>query len=111
MAGSGLPEFLDFAGAYEGAETYKLQTNYRSTPEILETANAVIAGNPEQFQKELRAVRPGGEAPRLARMRMVRRRLGLLLRRYADWYGTGLQRRSAVYYIDLIFMRWSFRWS
>ena len=55
--------FLDFAGAYEGAATYKLQTNYRSTPEILETANAVIAGNPEQFQKELRAVRPSGEAP------------------------------------------------
>ena len=67
--GADFRNFLDFAGAYEGAATYKLQTNYRSTPEILETANAVIAGNPEQFQKELRAVRPGGEAPRLARMR------------------------------------------
>ena len=110
MAGSGLPEFLDFAGAYEGAATYKLQTNYRSTPEILETANAVIAGNPEQFQKELRAVRPGGEAPTGS---------------YARWFDAGrfiieeirrlvrdgLRRRSAAYYIDLIFMRWSFRWS
>jgi DNA helicase-2/ATP-dependent DNA helicase PcrA len=67
--GADFRNFLDFAGAYEGAATYKLQTNYRSTPEILETANAVIAGNPEQFQKELRAVRSEGEAPRLARMR------------------------------------------
>ena len=109
--GADFRNFLDFAGAYEGAATYKLQTNYRSTPEILETANAVIAGNPEQFQKELRAVRPGGEALDWLVCEMVRRRPGLLLRRYADWYGTGLRRRSAAYYIDLIFMRWSFRWS
>ena len=67
--GADFRNFLDFAGAYEGAATYKLQTNYRSTPEILETANAVIAGNPEQFQKELRAVRDAGQQPRLARMR------------------------------------------
>tara|TARA_A100001015_G_scaffold106516_1_gene118248 strand:+ start:2293 stop:4227 length:1935 start_codon:yes stop_codon:yes gene_type:complete len=67
--GADFRNFLDFAGAYEGAATYKLQTNYRSTPQILETANAVIAGNPEQFQKELRAVRGAGQEPRLARMR------------------------------------------
>ena len=67
--GADFRNFLDFAAAYEGAATYKLQTNYRSTPEILDTANAVIAGNPEQFQKELKAVRPSGRVPRLARMR------------------------------------------
>ena len=67
--GADFRNFLDFEGAYEGATTYKLQINYRSTPEILDTANAVIAGNPEQFQKELKAVREHGEIPRIIRMR------------------------------------------
>jgi len=36
-----------------GAKVYKIETNYRSTPEILEVANAVIAANVHQFVKEL----------------------------------------------------------
>ena len=54
---------------YDGVRTYKLQTNYRSTPEILNVANEVISGNPEQFQKELNAVRESGTVPKLVRAR------------------------------------------
>jgi DNA helicase II / ATP-dependent DNA helicase PcrA len=67
--GADYRNFLDFEKEYRGAETYKLQTNYRSTPEILEVANAVIAGNPEQFQKTLHPVRPHGAGVKLALMR------------------------------------------
>ncbi len=67
--GADFRNFLDFENSYPNAQTYKLQINYRSTPEILEVANAVIAGNPEQFQKELSAVRESGAQPRLARIR------------------------------------------
>ena len=67
--GADFRNFLDFENSYPNAQTYKLQINYRSTPEILEVANAVIAGNPEQFQKELSAVRESGTQPRLARIR------------------------------------------
>lgn len=67
--GADFRNFLDFERFYPGAQTFKLQTNYRSTPEILEVANEVIAGNPDQFQKELQAVRENGAMPHLAKIR------------------------------------------
>ncbi len=44
---------LDFPKQYPGARVFRLQTNYRSTPEILDLANDVISHNREQFPKEL----------------------------------------------------------
>ena len=67
--GADFRNFLDFDQTYPGAGTFKLQINYRSTPEILEVANEVIAGNPEQFQKQLEAVRESDALPKLARVR------------------------------------------
>ncbi len=67
--GADFRNFLEFEKTYPGTKTYKLQINYRSTPEILEVANEVIAGNPEQFQKQLRAVRESRSLPRLVKMR------------------------------------------
>lgn len=54
---------LDFPKRYPDAQTYRLVTNYRSTPEILNVANAVIANNTEQFEKELVSARAPGEKP------------------------------------------------
>ncbi len=67
--GADFRNFLDFDRAYPGAQTFKLQINYRSTPEILEVANEVIAGNPEQFQKELQSVRESNTPPHLVKVR------------------------------------------
>lgn len=67
--GADFRNFLDFEKAYPGAQTFKLQINYRSTPEILDVANEVIAGNPEQFQKELQAVRESSSLPHLVKVR------------------------------------------
>jgi len=67
--GADFRNFLDFDRAYPDAKTFKLQINYRSTPEILEVANEVIAGNPEQFQKELQAVRESNTLPHLVKVR------------------------------------------
>jgi len=55
--GANYRNIIDFPDKYEGTTIFKLVTNYRSVPEILEVANGCIAGNPEQFQKELKAVR------------------------------------------------------
>ena len=67
--GADFRNFLNFEKTYPGAKTFKLQVNYRSTPEILDVANEVIAGNPEQFQKELQAVRESRSMPHVAKMR------------------------------------------
>ena len=51
--GADFRNILEFPERYENARTYKIETNYRSVPEILTLANAAIAGNREQFKKEL----------------------------------------------------------
>ena len=51
-----IQNILRFEQSFPGAKVYKLETNYRSTPEILDVANTVIAKNTKQFKKDLRAV-------------------------------------------------------
>ena len=61
--GANFRNILEFPKRYPDAKTYKIETNYRSTPEILEVANAVISTNTEQFAKELATHRSGGIKP------------------------------------------------
>ena len=44
---------LDFPRAFPGAKVFRLERNYRSSPEILQLANDVIAKNKRQFKKNL----------------------------------------------------------
>jgi len=58
--GADFQNILDFPKRYPAATVYKIETNYRSVPEVLQVANAAIAGNARQFHKELHAAREGG---------------------------------------------------
>jgi DNA helicase-2/ATP-dependent DNA helicase PcrA len=61
---------LDFPGHFDPpARVVALEQNYRSTPEILAAANAVIAEASEGFAKRLRSERPAGERPALVAVR------------------------------------------
>ncbi|MEI6350420.1 MAG: ATP-dependent helicase [Verrucomicrobiota bacterium] len=55
--GANFQNILQFPKRYRGATVYKIETNYRSIPEVLNLANAAIAANTEQFPKELQAFR------------------------------------------------------
>lgn len=44
---------LDFTKHYPGAAVSRLETNYRSTPDILDLANDIISRNTDQFEKNL----------------------------------------------------------
>jgi DNA helicase II / ATP-dependent DNA helicase PcrA len=66
--GAEVKNILSFPQRYPGAQIFKLEENYRSTPGILEVANAVITGNPEQYQKVLRATRAADVKPVLAKV-------------------------------------------
>ena len=61
--GANFQNILEFPKRYPGSAVYKIETNYRSTPQILELANAAIAANTQQFAKELAASRDDGEKP------------------------------------------------
>jgi len=55
--GADCANILEFPRRYPGAKVFKIETNYRSVPEVLELANAAIAGNARQFAKNLSAIR------------------------------------------------------
>ena len=61
--GANFQNILRFPDRYPGAEIYKIETNYRSTPEILQLANAAIAANVHQFAKQLAPARKSGPKP------------------------------------------------
>ena len=61
--GANFENILKFPERYPDAKIYKIETNYRSTPEILKVANAAIAANAGQFAKELAPVRKSGPRP------------------------------------------------
>ena len=67
--GANYMNIMSFPERYPDARVYKLETNYRSVPEILNVANACIAGNPEQFQKTLRPTREAYKKPSVVRLR------------------------------------------
>ena len=61
--GANFQNILKFPDRYPGANVYKIETNYRSTPQILDVANAAIAANIRQFTKHLAPARKPGEKP------------------------------------------------
>ncbi len=56
--GANFANIFQFQERYRDAQIFRLETNYRSTPEILMLANASISYNRRQFPKNLQAVRP-----------------------------------------------------
>ncbi|HSY09813.1 MAG TPA: ATP-dependent helicase, partial [Candidatus Dormibacteraeota bacterium] len=61
--GANFLNILEFPKRYPGAKVFKIETNYRSTPEILKVANAAISANRNQFTKVLTPSRKSGLKP------------------------------------------------
>jgi DNA helicase-2/ATP-dependent DNA helicase PcrA len=63
--GANFENIFKFPKRYPDAKVFKIETNYRSTPEILKVANAAIAANRNQFTKVLTPARKSGMKPAL----------------------------------------------
>ncbi|MBR5894894.1 MAG: ATP-dependent helicase [Akkermansia sp.] len=59
--GANVDHIFDFTRTYPDARVYKIETNYRSVPAILNISNAAIAQNTRQFVKTLRPAREEGK--------------------------------------------------
>ena len=55
-----IQNILAFEKKYPQAKIFKLETNYRSTPEILSLANNIISNNLNQYEKNLQSIQPFG---------------------------------------------------
>jgi len=69
--GADYDNILDFSKRIPGTEIFKLEINYRSTPEILDFTNASIENNERQYKKVLKTQRESGFKPAVLATRDV----------------------------------------
>ncbi|MDI9570054.1 MAG: ATP-dependent helicase [Pseudomonadota bacterium] len=87
--GANYANILKFPEKYPDCKIFKLEENYRSTPEILHMANLSIKNNERQFEKSLRAVRPRGVPPVLVKPRNVQMQAEFVAQRIIELVGAG----------------------
>lgn len=64
--GAEFNNIMTFLDRHPGGNLFKIETNYRSTPQILSFANCILDGHSGGgYRKELRPVRPDGGKPTL----------------------------------------------
>lgn len=67
--GADVSNILNFPKDYPDTKIFKLETNYRSIPEILNLANDSISHNKNQYEKRLRTVKESLDKPALIEVR------------------------------------------
>ena len=92
--GAHFQNILKFPDRYPQAVVYRIETNYRSTPEILSVANAAIAANIHQFEKQLTASRPSGNKPAVVRCADGREQAAFVAQRVLELRDEGRSLRS-----------------
>lgn len=97
--GANFKNILKFPQRYPEAKVYKIETNYRSTPEILLVANAAITANVHQFTKELAPARRTGTKPILVTCHDAGEQAAFVAQRVLELReeGTNLDRMAVLY--------------
>ena len=97
--GANFQNILDFPKRYPNANVYKIETNYRSTPEILQVANAAIGANTRQFAKHLAPARKSGVRPGLVVCSDAAQQAGFVAQRVLELReeGVDLDRMAVLY--------------
>jgi DNA helicase-2/ATP-dependent DNA helicase PcrA len=89
--GAHFANIMNFPEKYPECRIFKLETNYRSTPEILNLANLSIVNNEQQYRKDLKAVRGRGVRPVLAAARNVLQQADFVCQRMLELMRDGIE--------------------
>ncbi len=89
--GADFENIMTFPDRHEGTIIHKIETNYRSSPEILNLANSVLQAQPAGFgySKELHAVRRSHQLPILAPVMDTRQQAQFICARIRHCYDQG----------------------
>ena len=88
--GANYENIMNFPDLYPDCRIFKLETNYRSTPEILNLANLSINNNEKQYRKTLRSVRDKGVRPVLVPTRNVLQQADFVSQRILEIHRSGV---------------------
>ena len=87
-----MDNILSFPERFPDAKVYKIETNYRSVPEVLTLSNAAIAVNRKQFTKTLNAARDGGRmTPALVPLEDPRTQANFVAQRILELRDEGIE--------------------
>jgi DNA helicase-2/ATP-dependent DNA helicase PcrA len=88
--GANFENIIHFPERYPDCKIFKLETNYRSTPEILHLANLSINNNENQFPKALKAVRNKGMRPVIVSAQNVLKQSDFVAQRISELSRSGV---------------------
>jgi DNA helicase-2/ATP-dependent DNA helicase PcrA len=88
--GANFENIIRFPEKYPDCKVFKLEINYRSTPEILNLANMSIINNDKQYQKTLRSVRRTGIRPILIPAKDVMQQANFVAQRMLELIQEGI---------------------
>ncbi len=88
--GADLKNLLTFPQVFPNTTIHRLETNYRSTPEILQLANTSIRLNREQFPKELKSSKDSGPLPAVVPTTNVKQQSHFIAQRILELRDEGL---------------------
>ena len=90
--GANFENILQFPQRYPQAQVFKIETNYRSVPEVLQVANAAILGNERQFAKNLAPVRePLNTKPALVPLATNSQQAAFIAQRVLELHEEGIE--------------------
>jgi DNA helicase II / ATP-dependent DNA helicase PcrA len=89
--GADFRNIISFPERFPQAQVFRIETNYRSTPEILHLANEAIKPNEKQFRKTLRAARDSArQKPVLAALYSPQEQAIFVAQRMRELNGEGI---------------------
>ena len=87
--GADVRNMLTFPDRWKGTKMFRLVSNYRSTPEILELANESLSHNEKQFEKNLVSLRSHGAKPKWISIPSARQEAKMVAERILRAYSSG----------------------
>jgi DNA helicase-2/ATP-dependent DNA helicase PcrA len=94
--GANFENIMTFPDRHPGTVIHRIETNYRSTPQILALANGVLLAQPKgrHFDKELKAARGPAQKPFLVPAMDAREQADFIIRRLKGLHEEGVDLRD-----------------
>lgn len=89
--GADIRNILEFTQDFPNAKMIKLEQNYRSTPEILRVANALISKNSQRLGKVLEPMLESGEEVQVNVYESEREEIRAICKKIADLHKKGIE--------------------